>query len=47
MLCSRQSCRACYRHDARIQVDAVRVDVLVETLMVHPSLAESLQDAAD
>jgi pyruvate/2-oxoglutarate dehydrogenase complex dihydrolipoamide dehydrogenase (E3) component len=25
----------------------VRVDVLVETLMVHPSLAESLADAAD
>ncbi|HLA66935.1 MAG TPA: FAD-dependent oxidoreductase [Acidimicrobiia bacterium] len=25
----------------------IRVDVLVETLMVHPSLAESLQDAAD
>ena len=25
----------------------LRVDVLVETLMVHPSLAESLADAAD
>jgi len=25
----------------------IRVDVLVETLMVHPSLAESLSDAAD